>query len=74
MANTATHIAPQFSLLNTLAAPFVAFGKVLVAIAETNSRVKKLEYLNSLSDAELARRGLTREAAVRQVFSDYLGV
>ncbi len=42
----------------------------LVTIAESNSRVRRVNYLNSLSDAELAQRGLRREDIVRHVFAD----
>ena len=41
-----------------------------ITIAETNSRVKEVEHLNHLTDAELAKRGIKREDIVRHVFRD----
>lgn len=50
---------------------FIAkIGRGLVAIAEANPRVKKMEYLASLSDAELAVKSLRRADIARHVFSD----
>ena len=45
-------------------------GRGLVAIGEANPRIKKMEYLSSLSDAQLAARGLKREDIVRYVFGN----
>ncbi|MGY9046200.1 hypothetical protein P775_25715 [Puniceibacterium antarcticum] len=42
----------------------------LVRIAESNGRMKAVERLNAMSDAELAARGLQREDIVRHVFRD----
>ena len=67
MASTTTFDNPRTSVLGMLAAPFVAIGKVLILIAEANPKVRELERLNSLSDAELARRGLTRDGEVRRI-------
>jgi hypothetical protein len=47
------------------------FAKIwhgLIAIAEVNPRLKQLEYLASLSDTELAAKGLRREDIARHVF------
>ncbi|WP_374300595.1 DUF1127 domain-containing protein [Paracoccus sp. (in: a-proteobacteria)] len=67
MANTITFDKPRSSVLGLIAAPFVAIGKVLVLIAEASPKVRELERLNSISDAELARRGLTRDGEVRRI-------
>ena len=46
-------------------------GSFFVLLAETNSRVKAIEHLNTLSDAQLAERGIkTREDIARHVFRD----
>ena len=63
-----TSLAP---LGHRLGAPFRAIGRVLVKIAENNDRVRKVQALHSLSDAELARRGLKRDDIVRHVYGDY---
>ena len=44
----------------------------LTHIAETNARVQEVERLQSLSDAELAKKGLKREDIARHVFRDIL--
>ncbi|MCR8550354.1 DUF1127 domain-containing protein [Salipiger sp. P9] len=46
------------------------FGKIIVAVGEANPRMKKVDALQRLSDAELAERGLRREDIVRHVFHD----
>ena len=53
-----------------LAAPFLAFGRILMKIAEANSRFEQVQRLQSLSDEDLAARGLTRDGIVRHVFRD----
>ncbi|RDD66184.1 DUF1127 domain-containing protein [Thalassococcus profundi] len=46
-------------------------GRFFVLLAETNSRVKAIEHLNTLSDAQLAERGIKkREDIARHVFRD----
>lgn len=45
----------------------------LVSIGENNSRLRRVEFLNGLSDDELAARGIRREDIVRHVFADALG-
>ncbi|WP_417525846.1 DUF1127 domain-containing protein [Marinovum sp.] len=44
----------------------------LVSISENNSRLRRVEFLNSLSDDELSARGIRREDIVRHVFADAL--
>ncbi len=47
---------------------FAKIWGVLMAIAEANPELKKMEYLSSLSDAQLAQKGLKREDIARHVF------
>ena len=61
MAHTAHYATFGVSILHVLAAPFNAIGRGLIAIAEANSRQDQVAYLESLSDEELAKRGLTRD-------------
>lgn len=49
---------------------FSKIGHGLLAIAEANPRVKKMDYLSSLSDAELAAKGLKRQDIARHVFAN----
>ncbi|MGO4914846.1 DUF1127 domain-containing protein [Pseudogemmobacter sp. W21_MBD1_M6] len=60
---------PQ-GLAQVAAAPFRAFFGLMVQIAESNTRMRQVEFLNGLSDAQLAKRGLTRDGIVRHVFGD----
>ncbi|MEM8731769.1 MAG: hypothetical protein AAGF79_17810 [Pseudomonadota bacterium] len=41
-------------------------------MAEANPRMKKVQALQSMTDAELAERGIKREDIVRVVFQDAL--
>lgn len=62
---------------STNAAPRSGLRAVLAAIAEffetaaaSNRRVRQVQYLQSLTDEELAKRGIKRENIVHRVFSD----
>ena len=70
MAHTALHISDNSALLHKLAAPFVAIGNAMVHMAESNTRVQEAKRLNSLSDAELAKRGIRRSDIAHHVFKD----
>lgn len=74
MANTALNITAPVSILNILSAPFVAFGNALVSLAEASSRTEEIQLLQSLSDEELAARGLKRNEIVQHVFADKMGM
>lgn len=52
---------------------FTALGQGLNAYIETRSRSAELQRLFDMSDAELARIGLTRDGIVAHVFRDRLG-
>lgn len=69
---TATHIAAPRT--NIIVQAFVKAFDFLVMIGENNARVRQLERLQAMSDAELAARGLKRDQLVRYVFSDFLYV
>lgn len=73
MANIDITPSASFSLLRTLAAPFVALGNAMIRIAEANSQLHQAQFLQSLSDEELTNRGLTRDDIVRHVFAGRLG-
>ncbi len=69
MANTTTHAQPAHWGFN-LGGVFRAIGNALVTLGEANSRVRRAEALQALSDEELAAKGLKREDIPRHVFSD----
>ncbi|MEL6608638.1 MAG: DUF1127 domain-containing protein [Pseudomonadota bacterium] len=47
-----------------------AFWNGLVALGEAGARTEEIKYWQSLSDEQLAERGLTRDQIVRHVFRD----
>lgn len=53
---------------------FARILDVLVMMAESNPRLRRLERLQAMSDAQLAERGLRREDIARHVFNDVLYV
>lgn len=73
MANITTNTAPAQSWN-----PFAGFGtaimNTLTSIGEANSRMREVEYLQSLSDEALAERGLKRDEIVSYVFRELLYV
>ncbi|MFT4915545.1 MAG: hypothetical protein ACI9ND_002261 [Yoonia sp.] len=50
-----------------LALPFRAIASFLRSMASNTSRMRQLDDLQALSDAELAKRGLTRAQAALQM-------
>ena len=71
MAYTSHHTAPA-GIFSAVQHFFASIGNALVAVAEANPRMKKVQALQRLSDAELAERGIKREDIVRVVFHDVL--
>ncbi|EPX75943.1 DUF1127 domain-containing protein [Salipiger mucosus] len=45
-------------------------GNAIVAVGEANPRLRRVEKLQRMSDAQLAERGIRREDIVRHVFHD----
>ncbi|MCC5969688.1 MAG: hypothetical protein JJU15_07040 [Pararhodobacter sp.] len=52
---------------------FANIGQGFNAYLEARSRTVEIEYLNSLSDAQLEERGISRDRIVHYVFRDRLG-
>ncbi|MDM7458072.1 MAG: hypothetical protein P3W94_001695 [Paracoccus sp. (in: a-proteobacteria)] len=50
-----------------LLAPFRAFARVMVALAEASPQMRALSRLSEMSDEELAARGLTRDGEIRRI-------
>ncbi|MEQ9449562.1 MAG: hypothetical protein RLN70_11770 [Rhodospirillaceae bacterium] len=67
MAMTNTAYAPRTNVFGQIGHRIM---NALVAMAEANGRVKQIERLQSLSDAELASRGIKRDEIVHHVFRD----
>ena len=67
MAHFQTAIETQ-SLWDKVVAPFHAFGELLIRLSEANVRVREVERLSKLSDAELSEIGVAREDIVRHVY------
>ena len=59
-------------LLGRLAAPFRAAFGALVTVAEASPRLREIERLQAMSDADLAARGLTRDRVIQHVFRDWI--
>lgn len=56
------------SLVHRVAGLFTSLGHVIVALGEAGPRMKKLEQLSSMTDEELAAKGMRREDIVKYVF------
>jgi len=73
MAHTANQTTPfETKRENILMAGLRAIGTALVNVAETNSRVHKIQALQNLSNDQLTERGIRREDIVRHVFRDQM--
>ena len=51
-----------------------SIGRALIAMAAANPRLRRVEDLQALSDAQLAARGMRRENIVRVVFADVIAL
>jgi hypothetical protein len=63
-----TLISNREMLVELALTPFRAIGRVLINLAENNSRTQALQAIADISDADLAARGLTRAQAISMVF------
>ncbi len=70
MALTTTHQQTAISVSRVLFSVPKAIYQGLMLLSVARSRVQKLEYLQSLSDEDLKKKGLTREQIVYHVFAD----
>ncbi len=70
MAHSATQTNSRFSLPGLIASIGSSIYSALISLAQAQSRVRQVEFLQSLSDEELKNRGLTRERIVHRVFAD----
>lgn len=65
---------PAGNLLHSVAAPFVSFWNLLIAIGESHPMNATITKLNETSDAELAARGTSREQEIRRIFAGRIGL
>lgn len=68
----ATQTSASSGIFSAVQNFFSAIGHGLIEMAEANPRMKKVQALQSMTDAELAERGIKREDIVRVVFQDAL--
>jgi hypothetical protein len=74
MAHISTQPTAGFSILRPLVAMGHGFLAWMERVAEANSRIDEIRHLQSLSDEELAERGIERDRIVYHVFSDRIGI
>lgn len=70
MALTTVEQSASVPFLQILGAPFRAFGRLMVSMMENNSRLKRIERLQSMSDEQLAELGIQRDDIVHHVFKE----
>ena len=63
-----TLISNREMLLELASKPFRAIGSAIHWLAENNARMQAVNAISSMTDAELAAKGLTRAEAVGMVF------
>lgn len=67
MAHVSTHAPAAHGILHAIADAFAAIGRALTTIPVASSKMRQIEALMALSDAELADRGMRREDIARHV-------
>jgi hypothetical protein len=72
MAATADRSRMVPSILGAVADIFAGIWNALVHIGEANLKVRRIQELSDLSDAELDARGIKRENIIRHVMADVL--
>ncbi|REC57308.1 DUF1127 domain-containing protein [Rhodosalinus sediminis] len=70
MADIAAHSNASAAPRRGLSALFAAIGEFFTTVAASDRRLRQVDYLQSLTDAELAERGIRREEIVHHVFRD----
>ena len=67
---TITGSQSDHGFISILSAPFRAIGRFYEHMMNSNPRARQAEFLMSLDDEQLAKRGLRREDIVRHVYRD----
>ena len=73
MAHTAHHPSFGTAVLHGLARPFITIWDSLCNQATKHARLDQIQFLESLSDEELAQRGLRRDGILAHVYRDRWG-
>lgn len=68
MSVASTNETFTHSLGHRITGLFTSIGHFFVALAEVSPQMKKLEQLASMTDEELAAKGMRREDIVKYVF------
>jgi hypothetical protein len=69
MAHTENQTHTGFSVHGLISSIGSSIYSALVRLAEARSRTDRIQFLQSLSDDELRKRGLTRDRIVQHVFA-----
>ncbi|MCE8547420.1 DUF1127 domain-containing protein [Ruegeria pomeroyi] len=70
MAQSTLHLRSLATLPYVLGDILAGIFDALVRIGEANARIRRINALSALTDAELAARGLRRADIIRWVMSD----
>ncbi|HCE70182.1 DUF1127 domain-containing protein [Ruegeria pomeroyi] len=70
MAQSTLHFRSLVTLPHALADILAGIFDALVRVGEANAKIRQINALSALSDAELAERGLRRADIIRRVLSD----
>lgn len=72
MAVSTTHSRSLTALPGVVADIFTGIFDALVRVGEANTKVRQINALSALSDAELTARGLRREDIIRRVMGEWV--
>lgn len=72
MAVSTTHSRSLTALPGVVADIITGIFDALVRVGEANTKVRQINALSALSDAELAARGLRREDIIRRVMGEWV--
>ncbi len=72
MAISTVHTRSLTALPGVVADIFTGIFDALVRIGEANTKVRQINALSALSDAELAARGMRREDIIRRVMGEWV--
>lgn len=70
MAQSTLHFRSLVTLPHALADILAGIFDALVRVGEANAKIRQINALSALSDAELAERGWRRADIIRRVLSD----
>ncbi len=68
MAHVSTSAPVNHNLFHGIVEAARAVGRTLSTISETNEKIRQVEFLMSMSDEDLGKRGLERGDIVHHVF------